>query len=53
MYLPWTLASPLQRAIPYQYAVAYLAFAAMLLLLSLSKESKESPADLDPPGMAA
>jgi AGZA family xanthine/uracil permease-like MFS transporter len=53
IYLPWTLASPLQRAIPYQYALAYMVFAAMLLLLSLSKESKESPADLDPPGMAA
>jgi AGZA family xanthine/uracil permease-like MFS transporter len=54
MYLPWTLANPLQRAIPYQYAVAYLAFAAMLLLLSLSKESKEPPpAELEHPGVAS
>jgi len=54
MYLPWTLANPLQRAIPYQYALAYLVFAAMLLLLSLSKESKEPPpAELEHPGVAS
>ena len=54
MYLPWTLANPLQRAIPYQYALAYMVFAAMLLLLSLSKESKEPPpADLEHPGVAS
>ncbi|HLE60380.1 MAG TPA: hypothetical protein VI700_02490 [Thermoanaerobaculaceae bacterium] len=52
MYLPWQLSTALQRAIPYQLTVAYLMFAAMLLLLSLSKESKEPPADLDPPGVA-
>lgn len=53
MYLPWSLASPLQRAIPYQFGLAYVVFAAMLLLLSLSKESKEPPpADLEHPGLA-
>jgi AGZA family xanthine/uracil permease-like MFS transporter len=34
MYLPWHLASPLQRAIPYQFATAYLVLAAIILLLS-------------------
>jgi AGZA family xanthine/uracil permease-like MFS transporter len=34
MYLPWRLASPLQRAIPYQFATAYLVLAAIILLLS-------------------
>jgi adenine/guanine/hypoxanthine permease len=54
MYLPWTLASPLERAIPYQFALGYLVFAAMLLLLSLSKESKEPPpADLEHAGVGA
>jgi AGZA family xanthine/uracil permease-like MFS transporter len=54
IYLPWTLADGLQRAIPYQFALAYAVLAAILLLLSLSKESKESPpADLEHPGVAA
>ena len=43
MYLPWSLASPLQRASPYQFAMAYLVSAVVLLFLSLSKESKEPP----------
>ena len=52
MYLPWSLTTPLQRAIPYQFALGYVVLAAMLLLLSLSKESKEPPpADLEHPGM--
>jgi AGZA family xanthine/uracil permease-like MFS transporter len=34
MYLPWSLASPLQRAIPYQFATAYLALAVLIFLLS-------------------
>jgi hypothetical protein len=42
-FLPQSLASRLERAIPYQFALGYLALAAMLLLLSLSKESKEPP----------
>lgn len=40
MYLPWTL-SPTPRQIPYQFTIAYVAVAAMLLLLSLTKESRE------------
>ncbi len=53
MYLPWQLSSALQRAVPYQFTVAYLVFASLLLLLSLSKESKEPPpADLEHPGVA-
>jgi AGZA family xanthine/uracil permease-like MFS transporter len=35
MYLPWSLASPLQRAIPYQFATAYLALAVLIFLLSI------------------
>ena len=52
IYLPWTLADGLQRAIPYQFALAYAVLAAIVLLLSLSKESKEPPpADLEHPGV--
>ncbi|HQU33118.1 MAG TPA: hypothetical protein PLB88_02285, partial [Thermoanaerobaculaceae bacterium] len=52
MYLPWTLASSLQRAIPYQFTLAYLVLAAMFLLLSLSRESREAPPeDLEHPGV--
>jgi len=52
MYLPWSLASPLQRAIPYQFTMAYVVLGIMLLLLSLSKESREPvPADLEHPGV--
>ena len=40
MYLPWTL-DEFMRKIPYQFAVAYVAFAVMLLLFSLTKESRE------------
>jgi len=40
MYLPWTLEGVVQK-IPYQFATAYLAFAVMVLLFSLTKESKE------------
>jgi len=47
MYLPWSLAGPLARAIPYQFATAYAVLAVLLLLLSFSRESKEPiPADL-------
>jgi AGZA family xanthine/uracil permease-like MFS transporter len=54
MYLPWHLATALERAVPYQFTVAYLAFAGLLLLLSLTKESREAPpADLEHPGVAA
>jgi AGZA family xanthine/uracil permease-like MFS transporter len=44
MYLPWTLPTPLLRAVPYQFALAYLIAAGLFLLLSLSKESREAPA---------
>jgi AGZA family xanthine/uracil permease-like MFS transporter len=37
MYLPWRLASPLQRAIPYQFATAYLVLAGIILLLSFMR----------------
>jgi adenine/guanine/hypoxanthine permease len=47
MYLPWTISDPLGRAIPYQFALGYLVLAGLVLLLSLSKESREAPpADL-------
>ena len=39
MYLPWTLEG-LARQIPYQFCGAYLALAVMILVLSLTKESK-------------
>jgi len=54
MYLPWRLVAPLQRAVPYQFGLAYLVLAAMLVLFSISRESKEPPpADLEHPGVAA
>lgn len=40
MYLPWTLGESLQK-IPYQFTVAYVAFGIMLLLFSMTKESRE------------
>jgi adenine/guanine/hypoxanthine permease len=40
MYLPWTL-SGLSQQIPYQFALAYAALAVLILLLSMTKESKE------------
>jgi adenine/guanine/hypoxanthine permease len=43
VYLPWTLAEPLQRAIPYQFGLGYLVLAVLLLLLSRTKESREAP----------
>jgi AGZA family xanthine/uracil permease-like MFS transporter len=44
MYLPWRLASPLQRAIPYQFATAYLALAVIILVLSfMRKQSRIDP----------
>jgi len=53
MYLPWSLTSPLVRAIPYQFSLAYLVLALLLVALSFSKESKEPPpADLGHAGVA-
>jgi len=43
MYLPWTLADPLQRTVPYQFAAGYLVLALLVLALSSSKESREPP----------
>ena len=40
MYFPWTLAYPFNQ-IPFQFTAGYLALAALLLVLSFSKESKE------------
>src|SRR4029450_809009 len=47
VYLPWNLAGELERAVPYQFAIGYLALAALLLVLSATKESREPvPKDL-------
>jgi AGZA family xanthine/uracil permease-like MFS transporter len=43
MYLPWTLADPLARAVPRQFALGYLVLAGLVLALSLTKESREAP----------
>ena len=43
MYLPWNLAEPARR-IPYQFGAAYAALAGLLLLLSLTRESREPAA---------
>ena len=40
MHLPWTLDGFMQK-IPYQFAVAYVAFGVMLLLFSYTTESRE------------
>jgi adenine/guanine/hypoxanthine permease len=40
MYLPWTLHG-MQQKVPYQFALAYAVFGIMLLLFSLTKESRE------------
>jgi adenine/guanine/hypoxanthine permease len=40
VYLPWNLATPLQRAIPYQFTTAYLALAAVILLLSFGNKDR-------------
>jgi hypothetical protein len=46
MYLPWML-DEFMRKIPYQFTTAYVAFALMLLLFSLTKESREPMPDHD------
>ena len=46
MYLPWTLVSPLARTVAYQFTLGYLVLAGLLLILSLTRESRErAPAD--------
>jgi AGZA family xanthine/uracil permease-like MFS transporter len=42
MYLPWSLSSPLQRAVPYQFTTAYLALAALIFFLSNFGDGRES-----------
>jgi adenine/guanine/hypoxanthine permease len=43
MYLPWRLADPLARTVAYQFALGYVLLAGLMLVLSLSKESREPP----------
>jgi len=51
MYLPWSLASAMQRAVPYQYATAYLVLALSVLGLSFTRAARETPTeDLGHPG---
>jgi adenine/guanine/hypoxanthine permease len=47
MYLPWTLADPLQRTIPYQFAAGYLVLALLMLALSATKESREPAPEVE------
>jgi AGZA family xanthine/uracil permease-like MFS transporter len=43
VYLPWNLATPLLRSIPYQFATGYIVLAALILLLSIqSAKSAET-----------
>jgi AGZA family xanthine/uracil permease-like MFS transporter len=52
MYLPWTLADPRMRTIPYQFGVGYLVLAVLFLLLGLTRESREAPpASVEHPGV--
>lgn len=44
MYFPWTLTGFMQK-IPYQFTVAYIAFAVMLLMFSFTRESREPLAE--------
>lgn len=54
MYLPWRLAEPLARAVPYQFATGYLVLAALLFVLSFTSGAKEPPAaDLGHPDFEA
>jgi len=53
VYLPWSLDGALERAVADQFALGYLTLAGVLLLLSLTKESREAPpADLGHAGPA-
>jgi adenine/guanine/hypoxanthine permease len=45
MVLPWRIVDPFQRAIPFQLGLAYLALAALILLLSFTAASKEAPTE--------
>src|SRR5262245_16556586 len=41
MFLPWSLALPLQRTIAQQFTAAYIVLAGLVFALSFSKESRE------------
>ncbi|MHB8910211.1 MAG: SulP family inorganic anion transporter [Syntrophales bacterium] len=41
LYLPWRLATAVERAVPYQFAAAYLALAALFLALSFTRGAGE------------
>jgi AGZA family xanthine/uracil permease-like MFS transporter len=41
LYLPWRLAAALERAVPYQFAAAYLALAVLFLALSFTRGARE------------
>ena len=43
VYLPWNLATPLLRSIPYQFAAGYVVLAAIILLLSIRATSLAEP----------
>ena len=45
MYLPWSLPNAAQR-IPYQFTSAYLVLAAILVVLSFTKESREAAPEI-------
>ncbi len=44
VYLPWNLATPLLRSIPYQFATGYIVLAALILLLSIRPARTAEPA---------
>lgn len=41
VYFPWNLPDAMQRAVPYQFTAAYLALAAILLLLSFGRAARQ------------
>jgi AGZA family xanthine/uracil permease-like MFS transporter len=44
MYLPWRLATTLQRAVPYQFALGYAVLAAAIFMLSFGAAARATPA---------
>jgi AGZA family xanthine/uracil permease-like MFS transporter len=46
MYLPWLL-EDIPKKIPYQFSLAYIVLAVMLLLLALTKESRKPMQELN------
>lgn len=49
MYLPWNL-SPVEQAVPYQFASGYVLLAIMIFALSFTKEAQEPPEDEEADG---